>query len=200
MIIDGDIWKIDNEVKIYLNQVFNSTNKLIQLIWELLDLKQLDSENQDFYIEKINIKTLITNLYDEYKILAEQKSQSFILDIDYNDLIIKTDETKLKQVIVNLLSNSIKYTPEWWKIHISSFQKNNKLVILFKDNWYWINEKNHQILFDDFTRIKTEDTKHIEWTWLWLPIVKKIVEKLNWTIDVKSKEWKWSEFILIFNI
>ncbi len=200
MIIDWDLWVIDNEAKTYLNKVYNTTGRLIDLIWELLDLKKLESWEDTFYMEAINIKDLITETHDELKVLANKKEQKLTVDVEYDKLIFSTDPSKLKLVLTNLLSNAIKYTQSWWKIKIKSFIKNNKLTISFIDNWFWLKEEDLDVLFDDFTRIKTEQTRDIEWTWLWLPIVKKIIDRLWGKIEVKSKEGKWSEFTIKFKL
>jgi len=177
--------------------VYKTTNNLISLISELLDLRKIESWKDEFKFDLININKLIRDMHEHMLVLSNKKKQKLILDIEYDDFLFNTDCQKLEIVLQNILSNSIKYTQEWWKIILKSYKEKNKLIISIIDNWFWISKENQKDLFKEFTRVKSEQTRDIMWTWLWLPIVKKILDKLKWDIIVVSKEWKWSEFKII---
>jgi len=197
MILEWDIWHVNIEAKEYLAKVYKTTNNLISLISELLDLRKIESWKDEFKFDLININKLIRDMHEHMLVLSNKKKQKLILDIEYDDFLFNTDCQKLEIVLQNILSNSIKYTQEWWKIILKSYKEKNKLIISIIDNWFWISKENQKDLFKEFTRVKSEQTRDIMWTWLWLPIVKKILDKLKWDIIVVSKEWKWSEFKII---
>jgi PAS domain S-box-containing protein len=84
MILDGDVWEINENVKSYLEKVYNNSNRLLNLINDMLDISKLEADKQNFSIENINIKKLLTEVYDEMEQLFINKKQEFILDSQFD--------------------------------------------------------------------------------------------------------------------
>jgi signal transduction histidine kinase len=110
---------------------------------------------------------------------------------------VNLDKVKLKQAIINIIWNAVKYTKNDWLIIIKSFVKRKKLYIISKDTWIWIKKSDIPKIFSKFWQIKNSYTRDIWWTWLWLCIVQWIIDNFKWKLMVKSKVWIWSEFIMV---
>ncbi len=197
MILDGDAWDIDDEAKLYLKKVLSNSQRLLDLINDMLDVQKLESWQMEFNIETINIKELLQSMYDNIEPLAKEKHQELILNNNVKNLKINTDYNKLLQVMINLAWNAVKFTPNWWKITIDASNDDKYIYISVEDNGIWISKENQDKIFKKFGQIKNSLTRDIEWTWLWLSIVLSIIEKLNWKIELKSQEWKGSKFVVI---
>lgn len=196
MILDWDAWDINEEVKMYLNQVYKSSQRLLDLINDMLDVSKIESWNQKFEIENININVLINETCKEIKTLFEKKRQSFIIDIDYDEFFYETDSNKLKQVMLNLLWNANKFTPDWWVVKLISRKEENRLIISVIDSWIWIEKAYFWKIFEKFWQVKNSLTRDINWTWLWLPIAKAIIEQMKWYLEVDSEVGRWSTFTI----
>lgn len=196
MIIDWDIWEVDENAKKYLDKVLSNTNRLIDLINDMLDVAKLESWKVEIITDTFDFKSFLYDLHEDMKSLSEKKLQKFDINIWYDELHYDSDINKLKQVFINLLSNAIKFTPENWKISINSTIENDFIVTSIIDTWIWIAPENMDKIFEKFWQVVDSYTRYIWWTWLWLPIVKMILEKIWWNISVVSEVWKGSEFII----
>lgn len=200
MIIDWDIWKIDDEAKFYLSRIYSNVENLLWLINDMLDITKIESWKMQFTDKDIDIKILLEDIVNNLSKTSLNKGINIKTKIDYDKIIFMWDESRLRQAIVNILWNAIKFTHDNWKIEVKSFVLNNVLNIIIKDNWIWIAKKDLKGIFNKFWQIKNSLTRDIWWTWLWLSISKAIVEYYNWEIEVKSRLWKGSEFNIILPI
>jgi signal transduction histidine kinase len=133
----------------------------------------------------------------EFEQLFKKKWQKFIKEIDFEKFEFITDLNKLKQVIINILWNANKFTPDWWEIYLKAeILDTNELEIKIKDSWIWIDKASLWVIFEKFWQVKNSLTRDINWTWLGLPIAKTIVEKLGWKITVESEVWRWTTFTI----
>lgn len=196
MILEWDAWEINPEVRQYLEQVYKSSNRLLMLINDMLDISKIESWKQEFNFENINIWELIKETCNEMRTLFENKRQKLEIIIDFEKFIYNTDVNKMKQVFVNIIWNANKFTKEEWKIMLRAWLNWDELIITIKDNWIWIAEDNIPKIFEKFWQVKNSLTRDINWTWLWLPIAKTIIEKMWWNIWVTSVVWEWTEFII----
>lgn len=195
MILDWDAWDIWEEVKLYLSQVYRSSDRLLGLVNDMLDISKIESWREEFNNEDVNIVALIKETADEVKHLFKSKNQIIEINIDFENFVYNTDANKLKQILLNLLWNANKFTPDSWKILIKSFQ-NDYLYIQVIDSWIGIKQEDFGKIFEKFWQVKNSLTRDISWTGLGLPIVKAIVEKMWWFIEVQSEPNKWSTFTI----
>ena len=200
MLIDWDIWVIDEEAKKYLNRVYKDSQRLILLINDMLDISKIESWKMEFNFDLININKLLEHVILDMQLIAKEKNIEIVSDITYNDLFIYTDLHRLRQVFVNIIWNAVKFTNNFWKIEIISFVLNKKLIIIIKDNWIWIKKEDIPRIFEKFSQVNNSLTREIGWTWLWLPISLDIIKKLKWNLFVESELWVWSQFKIILPI
>ena len=197
MVLDWDMWKINKNVKNALEHSYKSSIRLIELVNDVLSIWKIESWKIDYNIWYYKITDIINSVYDEMIIETKNKWQKFYIDFDQNlrDFKIKVDKNKLKQVFINLISNSIKFTKTWWEItlKISKIKDNIRFEVI--DNWIWIPKEKIWILFSKFSQIESSmQRENTSWLWLWLTICENFIEKFGSKINVKSELWKWSNF------
>ena len=198
MIIDWDVWYIDPEVAWYLKNTQNITKRLISLINDLLDLKKIESWNMEFVYKDTDIKKILLQVIWDMWFISQDKKVNIVPNIEFDNVLLSIDEDKFRQIMVNLVSNAVKFTPEWWTITISSNINDDIIEIVVKDTWIWIAQEEIKKVFEEFWQCKNKNTKWKIGTWLWMPIVKKLVEKMWWTISLSSVEWDWTSVYLKF--
>lgn len=194
MILDWDFWEINVEVRQYLSKILTNSQKLLDLINDMLDLSKLESSRINFLIDNFDLVNLINDIIIELNPLILEKKHKLEFIHSSPEIFIESDLNKIKQVIVNILSNAIKFTPNWGFIKIYCEDDWNILSIDISDNWIWISENNQKMIFERFGQVKNSLTRDINWTWLWLSIVKSIVDRLGGELSVKSSEWAGSKF------
>lgn len=190
-IIDG-IWEPDTE---RLNSVNEEVIRLTNLVNQLQNLAKFDSEKSKLNLAKVNVKNLIMNVVYNNQGKALEKNINIECDLESIDSYL--DKDKISQVIVNLLSNAIRYTNNGGKIFISSYKENNNLKIQFKDNGIGIPKENIKYIFERFYRVDESRSKNTGGIGVGLTIVKSIIDLHQGTIEVRSELNKGSEFIVI---
>ena len=189
--IDG-IWEPDTE---RLNSVNEEVIRLTNLVNQLQNLAKFDSEKSKLNLAKVNVKNLIMNVVYNNQGKALEKNINIECDLESIDSYL--DKDKISQVIVNLLSNVIRYTNNGGKIFISSYKENNNLKIQFKDNGIGIPKENIKYIFERFYRVDESRSKNTGGIGVGLTIVKSIIDLHQGTIEVRSELNKGSEFIVI---
>ena len=190
-IIDG-IWEPDTE---RLNSVNEEVIRLTNLVNQLQNLAKFDSEKSKLNLAKVNVKNLIMNVVYNNQGKALEKNINIECDLESIDSYL--DKDKISQVIVNLLSNAIRYSNNGGKIFISSYKENNNLKIQFKDNGIGIPKENIKYIFERFYRVDESRSKNTGGIGVGLTIVKSIIDLHQGTIEVRSELNKGSEFIVI---
>lgn len=191
--------EIDAKKMRYLDVIKNSSKNLLELINDILDFSKIENskivlEYRDFdLIEELNS---IVNLF---AIKVKEKNINFIVNIDTNlPKIIETDNLKLRQVIINILGNAIKFTTENKTIIFDVKCKSNELYFSIKDEGIGIEENKQRLIFDPFIQADNSTTRKYGGTGLGLAISSRFVEALGGKIELKSEYGKGSVFY--FNI
>lgn len=186
----------------YLGKISVSSQHLLSLINDVLDMSRIESgkftlEETDVHLPDVirDLKTIIqSNIDSKHLELIDTQ------DVTHEDII--TDKLRLNQVLLNILSNAIKYTPEGGTICFEVTEKQSdadntaNYVFLIKDNGIGMSEEFQKTLFEAFTREKSSTVSGIQGTGLGMAIVKNIVDMMGGTITVNSVEGKGSEFIV----
>ncbi len=178
--------KNDTDYIYSLDQVLKSGYHLLDLINEVLDLSKVESGNLEFSIEAVNISELLNEILDLLKPIAEEKKiQLTKLTIDPNTHV-KADKIYLKQVLINLFSNALKYNQENGKVTARcSLEKNDKVLIEISDTGRGIPEDKFHGVFIPFDRLGLESGE-IEGTGIGLAITKRLVELMQGSIYFES--------------
>ena len=182
----------------YLTVIDKSGRNLVSIIDDLIEMSKIDSNQITPNYTSINIESCINELFETIKVTIPKSK-----DIDFNVIENKNpaaynvivDEIKLKQIIINLVTNAIKFTD----IGYVSFgykinEKANEIVFVIKDSGFGIDEKNQKHIFDRFKRIEGDSTVNEGGLGLGLAISKAYVEMMRGKIFVQSKVNKGSIF------
>lgn len=189
----------EKEIDEYLGYIIDSSNQMFNIISNLLNTNAIEQGKLDFNMQKTDVNNIIIEIISVYKNNANIKNINVIFDKDTDFLYINADKFFLKQIIDNLLSNALKFSPFGKEIVISSYTKNNFVYISVKDSGPGISEEEQKLLFNKFTKLSAKPTGGESSTGLGLSIVKKLVDSMNGIISCKSEPGKGAEFILRFN-
>jgi signal transduction histidine kinase len=179
----------------FVRRVRLGVNNITSLIDDLLDLGQIEA-GFDSRKEVIAFKRVIQNAFEGHKRDAIEKSQKFVLDIPANLPHIFGNALRLRQMISNLMSNAIKFTPPGGRICVRAYVESGQLILEVSDNGMGIATADQPYIFDKFYR--GENTlEDIPGTGLGLAIVKSIVSNHQGRIWVDSKLGKGSTFTIV---
>ena len=196
---------IDNkeQVQDYLGKISVSSQHLLSLINDVLDMSRIESGKVTIEEADVHLPEVIHDL--RTIILPNIESKQLELFIDTQDVVhedIVTDKLRLNQILLNILSNAIKFTPSGGTISFRVIEKpspTDKLACFefrIKDNGIGMSEEFQKTIFDAFTREKTSTVSGIQGTGLGMAIAKNIVDMMGGVITVHSSEGEGSEFVV----
>ena len=198
MILEGDFGSITDSVKDATNKIFISTGDLVVLVGDYLDVSRIEQGRMQYNFENFNLAEEIKTVITELKPTIEKSHLEISYDIDSNlNYNMDGDRGKIKQVIGNIIDNSIKYTPKG-SIHVWLTRKDgNKILITISDTGVGIKKEVLPNLFEKFSRAPDASKTNILGTGLGLYIAKKMIEAHHGRIWAESAgENKGSSFFI----
>ena len=192
--------KLENIQKEYMNTINLSANALMEVINNILDFSKIESGKLELNIEKINVQEIANQVVDLVKFDSNKKSISLQLQIDENiPNYIWIDAVRLKQVLINLLSNSVKFTEAGqieFNISIQEAVTEKEAIIRFsiKDSGIGIKNKNQEKIFDAFSQEDSSTTRRFGGTGLGLSISNQLLALMNSKLELNSEYGIGSEF------
>ena len=196
---------IENQEKVrdYLGKILASSNHLLSLINDILDMSRIESGKIHLEETKVNLSDLLHDLKTIISGQIHAKQLELYMDaMDVTDEDIYCDKTRLNQVLLNLLSNAIKFTQAGGTVSVRlrqfpSTQKDcAQYEIRVKDNGIGMSQEFAQKIFDPFERERTSTVSKIQGTGLGMAISKNIVNMMGGTIEIKTQKNKGTEFII----
>lgn len=187
---------LSNDSKEYLSIVNISTERLNTLVEDLLDVSRIEQGRLKMSIQPMNIWPIVEDTVKELKIQADTKGLALTCSLEGMDFI-NADKDRLKQVLINIIGNSIKYTPSG-SIEVKAINRDKKIAIFIKDTGIGMSSKEREGLFNKFYRVKNKKTTDISGTGLGLWITKQIVELMEGTISIDSMEGVGTQVTLEF--
>lgn len=193
--------QIDNEQhKNYLSSIKASSKTLLSLINDILDLSKIEAGRMTLKNDIFNIRILFSELEHVFAIEAEKKGLSLSVTVDSEvPESIELDELKIRQILINLISNAIKFTKIGFvkvKAETRNTGENFLLVFYVEDTGIGIKPEEQKKIFEAFGQLEHYDSRNYEGTGLGLAITHKLVELLNGTIQVISKPGKGTTFLI----
>ena len=192
-----------DRVKDYLGKTLASSNHLLSLINDVLDMSRIESRK--IHLEEVEVN-LSDVLHDLKTIVSGQiyaKQLELYMDVmDVTDEDVYCDKTRLNQILLNLLSNAIKFTPAGGTVSVRVRQLAGKVhgcgqyEFRIKDNGIGMSQEFAQKIFEPFERERTSTVSRIQGTGLGMAITKNIVDMMGGTIEVQTAQGKGSEFII----
>ncbi len=197
--------KLDKSQREYLNILNASSHLLRDLVNDILDIEKIEAGKLDLEEEKFDLKELIYNTVDAVYIRAVKKNLEFMVYIDPDvPRYVIGDSTKIKQILVNLFGNAVKFTERGGiTLKVSKEkEKDGKVTLKFvvKDTGIGIPKEKIPYLFDKYIQADASTTRRFGGTGLGLAIVKELVNIMGGDIYVKSDVDRGSEFIFTINV
>ncbi len=184
----------------FIHTILNETDRMTRLVKDLLVLSSLEQPDQLNKTE-FSMKSLVTDVVDTLELVAKDQGHRLTLNItDPFDGFFYGDRDRLEQLLNNIISNSIKYTPNGGKIEVFAGQTFNKVTIRVKDNGIGIPEKDLGRLFERFYRVDKARSREKGGTGLGLAISKGIVDNHGGTISVQSEVNRGTEVTIVLPV
>ncbi len=176
-----------------VENIISATNKLEARLSELLDIAKMGSLSFKLNLELLDIRPLLQKVASELLPVATEQGQSLTVDIPLSVPMVKADGQRLEQVLLNLLTNAIKFTGEGGKIQLRLTRKGNELVVEVKDNGPGITKEEQTRIFKPYYRIEA-DRQRFSGLGLGLALSKQLMELHGGKIWVQSGLGKGSTF------
>ena len=197
-LLEGFSGEVSDEVREDLEIVDEGISRLRRLIENLLDLSRMEAGKTELDISSTSYSEVIEKAVDEVTELIEAHNHTLIRNVSGDIPHISMDRDKMIQVIINLLSNSIKYTPDGGKIAIGTEKNEQEVVLYVADNGYGVPSWAKEKIFEKFFQADSIITQRVGGSGLGLTISKRIIEEHLGTISCNSpiEEGRFSEFPL----
>ena len=191
----------DKKQQSHLNAIKTAGNSLLTLINDILDLSKIEAGRLEIQYEVVNPYTIFNELKQIFALSIANKKLKFIVDIDDNlPLVLVLDETRLRQVLLNLIGNAIKFTETGYiklstqTIYKADDQKKVDFIIAVADTGIGIPDDQQELIFESFRQQDGQSTRKYGGTGLGLAITKRLVEMMNGYISVMSQVGAGSVF------
>jgi two-component system CheB/CheR fusion protein len=184
---DETFGPLNEKQKKYINNVLTSGKHLLLLINQMLDMAKAEAGIMHLELTEVPLKILLTEAAVLIEDLAGKKKIAIELDIAEDITTIEADDFKVKEIVYNLLTNSVKFTPDGGKIGIRAIKNGPTVEIVVWDTGIGIAHENMDKLFQGFFRVDTPYSRITDGTGLGLPLAKKLVELHGGKLSVESE-------------
>lgn len=195
-LIDGAVDDKDTALS-FLSIIDTETDRMNRLVKDLLQLSRIDHQQEKWSVKESNIIALLKAVIPKIELSARQKRQHLnVLFDDEARILVMIDKDRIEQVILNVLSNAIKYTDNGGRIDIDVLEVRGFVKIIVSDNGIGIAEADLLRVFERFYRVDKARSRAMGGTGLGLAIAKQIVEEHHGTIAIESQEGKGTKVII----
>ena len=189
----------------YIKKIRVSSDILLTIINQVLEMARIESGKITLNPESVNIREMVEAMNTVFESSLTKKSLEYQCSLNVVHDQILCDKTKMEEIILNVVSNSIKYTNPHGKITVSideldsEDEKNENYKVVVEDNGIGMSQDYLPHIFEEFSREHTSTETRVAGTGLGLPIVKSLVDRMGGTIEVESEEGKGTRFIMKFS-
>lgn len=189
----------------YIKKIRVSSDILLTIINQVLEMARIESGKITLSSESVNIREMVDAMNTVFESSLTKKSLEYQCSLNVVHDQILCDKTKMEEIILNVVSNSIKYTNPHGKITVSidelasEDEKNADYKVVVEDNGIGMSQDYLPHIFEEFSREHTSTETRVAGTGLGLPIVKSLVDRMGGIIEVESEEGKGTRFIMKFS-
>ena len=194
--LNGRIQDSENILEKYMNNMKQNALRLLRLINNIIDLTKIDANELYVQFHNYDIVDIAKNVVKSIESYARIKSVNINFKSQIERQVIVCDADKIERVLLNLLSNALKFTNENGNINISIKNIDEKIAICVEDDGIGIHEEKLKTIFKRFRQVDKSFTRNRQGSGIGLSIVKSLVELHNGTISVESEYGKGSRFIV----
>ncbi|MCR5502533.1 MAG: response regulator [Lachnospiraceae bacterium] len=197
--------ELDNRelLKDYLEKITDAGDHLMNLINDILDMSRIESGKMDLVNSPVKVRDLLTGCADMIRGKMEENKLDFHIDVEEaGDRIVECDKLRFSQIVLNLLSNACKFTPEGGSVFLTgkvAEEKKDELVyeIRVKDTGIGMSEEFSRHIWEAYSRENTDLVRETQGTGLGMMIVWNIVNMMHGTVDLHTEPGKGSEFTVL---
>ncbi|MBN2172890.1 MAG: HAMP domain-containing histidine kinase [Bacteroidales bacterium] len=194
------VLKEPDKIKKYAKIIYDENNRLKNQVERVLQIAILDKDDYKLMIKELNVHELINECIENFRVQVTEKGGSLITHLNATRFNINADWDHLTNIIISLLDNANKYSPEKPEIDVFTVNENGKLNIYVDDKGIGISRENQKDIFKKFHRLQAGDIHDVKGFGIGLFYVKTMVEKMGGNIDLKSELNNGSRFILSFPV
>jgi len=180
--------------------IIRNSKVLLRLVNQMLDLAKVESGKLELNWIQDDIISYLHYLTEAWSSYANNKNLHLNFHSNVEELVMDFDEKSLETILSNLISNAIKFTPEYGKIMVVVEKNDEELLIKIKDSGRGISKENLSNIFERFYRVNDQHTQEKEGTGVGLALVKELVNALDGKIEVQSEVLKGTTFIIYLPI
>ncbi len=196
-LLDGDL-KDQQTLRAFLTIILNESDRLQMLIQELLELSKIEKQEFSLSIAKLDLNALVQETGQMFKRKAEKKDLAFTVEASGRPIYIDADPSRLKQVLINLISNAFNYTPAGGQVWVTVQEDDHYASIYVRDTGIGIEKKEISRIFERFYRVDRARSRNSGGTGLGLAIVKHLVEAHKGILEVESTPGEGTTFCVKF--
>ncbi|MCX8056734.1 MAG: PAS domain S-box protein [Ignavibacteria bacterium] len=188
----------DEDIPKYFEAIDNAGKRLLNTITQILDISRIEAGEFEINYKSIDINKKVSDVVQQLKVLANKKKIEFNIYLEPHQPTLVLDEYCIDGILINLVNNAIKFSPENSNIDIKTELKEDKVIFKIRDFGIGMTEEYQKHLFQPFSQEKVGYSRPYEGTGLGLALTKKFVELMNGEIQVWSKKGEGTEFIVSF--
>ena len=184
----------------FLNVIINESDRMTKIVQDLLELSRFDSGHLKLELDSFSIERSLRDVYAAIALEAKKRGHTFNLELEWQIPKIKGDKSRIEQVLMNVVSNAIKYTPDGGLIDVFGGAKNGRVWVTISDNGVGIPDEDLTHVFDRFYRVDKARSRESGGTGLGLSIAKEIISRHGGEIVIKSELGKGTEVTIYLPI
>ena len=189
----GTYGDLNERQRRYLTHISSSGRHLLELVNDVLDLSKVAAGQMELAIETVPLRHAIGEIVDRLRPMAEARRLQVNMDVQLGTAV-KADVRRLEQVLANLVSNAIKFTPEEGAVDVTVKRRRQVVQVSVRDTGIGIPPDQHERIFMEFTQVEDGRNRRHDGTGLGLPLSRRLVELMGGRIWVKSEPGGGSEF------
>ena len=186
VLFDETFGQLNGKQKSYVNNVLTSGKHLLLLINQILDMAQVESGKMHLVLSLVSTKSLLREISMLVEDIVSKKRIHMSLAIDEDLPDIEADELKVKEILYNIISNAVKFTPAGGKIGLDAHRSGDNIEIQIRDTGIGIASENMDKVFEGFFRVDAPYSRITEGTGLGLPLSRKMVELHGGELSIQS--------------
>ena len=171
----------------FLNVILNESDRMTKIVQDLLTLSRFDAGSFEFSFDEFSFETSVRDVYNAVRMEAQAHGHVFVLEVEPGIPHIRGDKARVEQVLMNMVSNAIKYTKDGGRITIKAGVRGGEVWCSVKDNGIGIPKDDTTKVFDRFYRVDKARSRESGGTGLGLSIAQEIVVRHGGRIDLKSR-------------
>lgn len=190
----------EEKAKEYLGKICSSGNLLMTIINQILEIARIESGTTTLQLKAEDINTVFHTVNTVFEDDIRKKNLQYSADLDVNHAFIFCDRVKLQEIMLNIISNAIKYTSDGHAVHVKIYEKDSenprkaRFIFTCEDTGIGMSEEYLPHIFEEFSREHTTTENKVAGTGLGLPIVKSMIELMGGSIQVESTQGVGTKF------